>query len=87
MTDQRLQWDDRTQVRMAMLDLLSDNHNYDRGLEVVRVLVDQIRATSGVDGLVGFSATLSVELATAIERIAEDQGLPASALAEVWFAE
>ena len=52
-----------------MQAVLSDDHNYERGVATLTDLVDRIAR------------------ADAVERIAEDQGLAADDLVEVWFAE
>jgi hypothetical protein len=71
----------------AMRAVLSDDHNYERGLAVLHDLVDRIKREEGEAGICDLSVTLSLGLARAIERIADDQDLPAADLAEVWFAE
>lgn len=71
----------------AMRAVLSDDHNYERGLAALHDLVDRITREEGEAGLCDLSVTLSLSLARAIERIADDQDLAAADLAEVWFAE
>jgi uncharacterized membrane protein len=46
-----------------------------------------VLAESGVAGLAGMTLELSLKLASALERIASDQGLAAVDLAEVWFVD
>jgi hypothetical protein len=70
-----------------MRSVLSDDHNYERGLVALRSLVDQIARDEGEAELCDFTAALSLGLAEALERIAHHQGLRAADLAEVWFAE
>jgi hypothetical protein len=48
---------------------------------------DRIARDEGAAGLSDLSVTLSLGLAQALERIADEQGLAAADLAEVWFAE
>jgi hypothetical protein len=71
----------------AMHAVLSDDHNYERGLAALRDLVDQVVQEEGAAGLREFTVALSLGLAGALERIAGDQGLIAADLAEVWFAD
>ncbi len=71
----------------AMRAVLSDDHNYERGLAALHDLVERITCEEGEAGLCDLSVTLSLGLARAIERIAHDQELAAADLAEVWFAE
>lgn len=75
------------QALEAMRAVLSDDHNYERGLAALRDLVDRIMREEGEAGLRDLSVTLSLGLARALERIANDQGLAAADLAEVWYAE
>jgi hypothetical protein len=46
-----------------------------------------VLAESGVDGLAEVAVELSLKLASAMERIAGDQGLAAVDLADVWFVD
>lgn len=82
-SDQRV----RQLMHEAMFALLSDDHNYERGLASLRALVDRVLSGSGAAGLVESTVALSAELAGALERIAADQGLAAIDLADVWFAD
>jgi hypothetical protein len=70
-----------------MRAVLSDDHSHERGLTALRDLVDQIVRDEGAGGLCDFTVALSLGLAGALERIAQDQGLTTADLAEVWFAE
>jgi hypothetical protein len=74
-------------VRKAVLALVSDDHNDERGVAALTNLVDGIARENGEDGLREFAVALSSALAAAFERMAADQGLAAVDLAEVWFAE
>ena len=71
----------------AMRAVLSDDHSYERGLTVLRDLVDQIARNEGAAGLCDFAVGLSLGLAEALERIAHDQDLAAADLAEIWFTD
>jgi hypothetical protein len=77
----------RRKVLEAMRAVLSDDHNYERGLATLRDLVDQLARQEGVAGLGDLSVALSLELAEALERIARDEALAAADLAEIWFAD
>jgi hypothetical protein len=46
-----------------------------------------VLAESGVGGLAEVTVELSLKLASALERIATDQGLAAVVLADVWFVD
>jgi hypothetical protein len=67
--------------------VLSDDHNYARGVEAAREVAGAVLAEAGVDGLTETVVELSLRLADALERIAVDQGVAAVDLAEVWFAD
>ena len=71
----------------AMRAVLSDDHSYERGLTVLRDLVDQIAGNEGGAALCDFAVALSLGLAEALERIAQDQDLTAADLAEIWFTD
>ncbi|QJY47976.1 hypothetical protein [Pseudonocardia broussonetiae] len=81
--------DDHAQraVLLAMRALLSDDHNYERGVAALDELVDRTVRERGPAALRDVAVALSLALATAVERIAQDQGLAAEDLVEVWFAE
>jgi hypothetical protein len=74
-------------VLQAMRAVLSDDHNYERGLATLTDLIDRIAREDGATTLRDVAVALSLALATALERIALDQGLAAEDLAEVWFVE
>jgi hypothetical protein len=86
-TDQARAPSTRRKVLEAMRAVLSDDHNYERGLATLRDLVDQVIQDEGATGLADLTVALSLELAQALEEIARDQGLAAADLAEVWFAD
>jgi hypothetical protein len=71
----------------AMRAVLSDDHNYERGFADLTNLIDRIAHEDGGSTLSDVAVALSLALATALERIALDQGLAAEDLIEVWFAE
>lgn len=81
------QWPTQQMILQAMRAVLSDDHNYARGLVALIDAIDRIVQEDGGTVLRDVAVALSVELATALERIAVDQGLAAEDLVEVWFAE
>ena len=87
MTDQARAPSVRRKVLEAMRAVLSDDHSYERGLAALRDLVDEVGRDDGAIGLGDLSVALSLELAKALEEIAQEQGLAAVDLAEVWFAD
>jgi hypothetical protein len=70
-----------------MRAVLSDDHSYERGLAALRDLVDQVVLEEGTSGLGDLTVALSLELARALEEVAQEQGLAAVDLVEVWFAD
>jgi hypothetical protein len=77
----------RARAYEAVRAILSDDHCYERGLAGARGVAAAVLAESGVAGLAGMTLELSLKLASALERIASDQGLAAVDLAEVWFVD
>jgi hypothetical protein len=69
----------------AVAAVVSDDHNFERGLDAARAVADAVLAKAGPDGLTEMVVELSSKLADALERIAAEQGLAAADLAEVWF--
>jgi hypothetical protein len=67
--------------------ILSDDHNYEAGLSAARSVVAAVLAEAGADALADVAVDLSLRLASALERIAADQGVAAVDLADVWFVE
>jgi hypothetical protein len=67
--------------------VLSDDHNYETGVAAARNVAAAVLAEAGTDGLADVAVDLSLRLASALERIAADQGVAAVDLAEVWFVE
>jgi hypothetical protein len=86
-TDQARAPSTRRRVLEAMRAVLSDDHNFDRGLAALRDLIDQVYREEGATGLGDLTVALSLELAKALEGIAQEQRLAAMDLAEVWFAD
>jgi hypothetical protein len=65
--------------------VVSDAHPFDRGVETARAIVKVVLAEHGPDGLAEVTVELSVKLADGLERIAAEEGLPATDLTEVWY--
>jgi hypothetical protein len=70
-----------------MRTVVSDDHNYELGLATLRDLIDQVAREEGADGLGDLTVALSLDLAKALQEIAQAQGLAAVDLAEIWFAD
>ena len=87
MTDEARVPSTRRKVLEAMRAVLSDDHSYERGLATLRDLIDQVVREEGATGLADLTVALSLELAKALEEIAQEQGLAALDLARVWFAD
>jgi hypothetical protein len=66
---------------------LSDDNGQERGISAARSVAAAVLAEAGVDGVAEVAVDLSMRLASALERIAADQGLAAVDLAEVWFVD
>jgi hypothetical protein len=77
----------RQLILEAMRAVLSDDHNFERGVACLVDLVNRIAHEDGASTLSVVAVGLSVALADALKRIAVDQGLAAEDLIEVWFAE
>jgi hypothetical protein len=67
--------------------VLTDDHNREQGVSAARSIAVAVLAEAGIDGLTDVAVDLSLRLASALERIAADQGLAAVDLAEVWFVD
>jgi hypothetical protein len=67
--------------------VLPDDHIQEQGVPAARSVAVAVLAEAGVDGLTEVAVDLSLRLASALERIAADQGLAAIDLAEVWFVD
>jgi hypothetical protein len=66
---------------------LSDDHNYERGVEGARAVAEAALAEFGAVGLTAIMVELSLQLASALERIATERGIAAVDLAAVWFVD
>jgi hypothetical protein len=67
--------------------ILSDDHNYERGVEAARAVTGDVLAETGAAGLTELVVELSLKLGDALERIAAEQGVAAVDLADVWFVD
>jgi hypothetical protein len=77
----------RTQAYQSVRAVLSDDHNYAEGVAAARRVAAAVVAEAGSAALADVVVGLSLELASAIERIAADQGMAAVDLADVWFVD
>lgn len=77
----------RRRAYEAVHAVLSDDHNSGRGVEEAWVVVKATLAECGAVGLAAVAVELSLQLASALERIAAEQGIAAVDLAEVWFVD
>ncbi len=77
----------RRRAYEAVHAVLSDDHNYERGVEEARAVARATLAEFGAVGLAAVAVELSVQLASALERIAAEQGIATVDLAAVWFVD
>jgi len=77
----------RLRVYEAVAAVVSDDHNYERGVAEARAVAHAVRTQAGADGLAEMVVELSLKLAEALEQIAARDGVPAADLAEVWFVD
>jgi len=75
----------RLRAYEAVGAVVSDDHNYERGIAEARAVADAVRARAGADGLAELAVELSLKLAEALEQIAAERGLAAADLADVLF--
>jgi hypothetical protein len=71
----------------AVHAVLSDDHNYERGVEEAWAVTEATLAEFGAVGLAAVAAELSLQLTSALERIAAEQGVATVDLAAVWFVD
>jgi hypothetical protein len=67
--------------------VLSDVHDQEHRAAAARSVAVAVLAEAGIDGMADVAVDLSLRCASALERIAADQGLAAVDLAEVWFVD
>jgi hypothetical protein len=77
----------RRRAYEAVQAVLSDDHNYERGVEGARAVAEAAHAELGAVGLAAIMVELSLQLASALERIAAEQEFAAVDLVAVWFAD
>jgi isopentenyl diphosphate isomerase/L-lactate dehydrogenase-like FMN-dependent dehydrogenase len=77
----------RQRAYEAVQAVVSDDNNFERGVEGARAVADAVLAEAGAVGLAETVVELALKLGEALERIASEQGLAAADLAEVWFVE
>jgi hypothetical protein len=77
----------RARAYESVRAVLSDDHNYVQGMAAARRVAATVVAEAGTAGLADVLVGLSMELATALERIATEQGIAAVDLADVWFVD
>ena len=77
----------RRRAYEAVHAVLSDDHNYERGVEEAWAVTKATLAEFGAVGLAAVAVELSLQLASALERIAAEQEIAAVDLAEVWFVD
>ena len=77
----------RRRAYEAVHAVLSDDHNYERGVEEAWAVARATLAEFGAVGLAAVAVELSLQLASALERIATEQDIAAVDLAEVWFVD
>jgi hypothetical protein len=87
MSDEASEQQPRELILEAMRAVLSDDHNYARGVADLTDLIDRIAHQDSGKALGDVAVAVSIALAIALERIARGQGLTAEDLIEVWFAE
>jgi hypothetical protein len=86
-SDERGEQPSQQVILKAMRAVLSDDHNYERGIAGLTDLINRIAREDGGTTLSDVAVALSLALATTVEQIAVDEGLAAEDLVEVWFAE
>jgi hypothetical protein len=67
--------------------VLSDDHNYERGVDAAWAVAKVALTEFGAEGLAAIAVELSLELASALEWLAVDQEITAVDLADVWFVD
>ena len=77
----------RGRAYAAVHAVLSDDHNYERGVEGAWAVAKAALAELGAEGLAAITVELSLELASALEWLAVDREITAVDLADVWFVD
>ena len=71
----------------AVQAILSDDHNYERGVEEARRVVEAVHVEQGPDAVVALAVELSLRLGEALEHMARERGIAAADLTEVWWVD
>jgi hypothetical protein len=77
----------RRRAYEAVQAVLSDDHNYERGVEGARAVAQAAHAEFGAVGLAAVVVELALQLASVSERIATEQGIAAVDLVAIWFVD
>lgn len=77
----------RLRAYEAVSAVVSDDHNFERGVAAARAVADAVLAESGPAGLTEMAVELTLKLAEAVERAAVEGGVTATDLADVWFVD
>jgi len=77
----------RVRAYEAVQAVLSDDHNYERGVQAARAVAHAVLAEAGPVALAEMAVVLSLKLGEALELMAGDKGFAAVDLAEVWFVD
>jgi hypothetical protein len=83
--DQIAEFPMESRAYQAVAAVVSDDHNFERGLDAARAVAHAALAEAGPDGLTEMVVELSSKLADALETIAVERGIAAADLADVWF--
>ena len=73
----------RCRIADAVSAVVSDDHNYERGVQAARAVAQSVLVESGPAGLAEMAVELSSQLAEAVERIAATPGVTAADLVDV----
>ena len=77
----------RLQAYEAVSAVVSDDHNYERGVQAARTVAEAVLAESGPAGLTEMVVELTLKLAEAVEQAAAERGVAAIDLADVLFVD
>jgi hypothetical protein len=74
-------------IAEAVSAVVSDDHNYERGVQAARTVAQSVLVESGPAGLAEMAVELSSQLAEAVERIAAAPGVTAADLVDLLFVD
>jgi hypothetical protein len=77
----------RRRVYEAVSAVVSEEHNYERGVQAAQAISHEVLAESGPAGLAEMVVELSLKLAESVERIAAERGETAADLVDVLFVD